>query len=116
MRLHLNLDGVALCCVLFLRVSGFVQQGDQAEDPIMVVLPADHIIKEREAFQAALKQAIEAAKQGGLVTFGIKPTRPDSGFGYIQVDGQFADHQSPLKVIKFTEKPDQTSPTISKKG
>ena len=100
---------IALAAAWLLHQSRQSQQGDQVEDPIMVVLPADHIIKEREAFQTALKQAIEAAKQGGLVTFGIKPTRPDSGFGYIQVDGQFADHQSPLNVIKFTEKPDQTT-------
>ncbi|MBT3471219.1 MAG: mannose-1-phosphate guanylyltransferase, partial [Gammaproteobacteria bacterium] len=100
---------IVLAAAWLLHQSRQSQQGDQAEDPIMIVLPADHIIKEREAFQTALKQAIEAAKQGGLVTFGIKPTRPDSGFGYIQVDGQFADHQSPLNVIKFTEKPDQTT-------
>ena len=76
-------------------------------DPIMVVLPADHIIKDQEAFQRALEKAIESAKQGHLVTFGIQPTRADTGFGYIKTE-PFADEQLfAQKVIKFTEKPDQ---------
>lgn len=53
-------------------------------DPIMVVLPADHIIKEEVQFRAHLDTAIQAAESGKLVTFGIQPTRPDTGFGYIK--------------------------------
>ena len=102
---------------------------DQGGDPIMVVLPADHIIKDQAAFQVCLSQAINAARGGALVTFGIRPTRPDTGFGYIKA----TKHQSPITghrtptttpsplmgegrdggdtdvlfVEKFTEKPDQ---------
>lgn len=54
-------------------------------DPIMVVLPADHIIKDETRFRAHLKIAIQAAASGKLVTFGIRPTRPDTGFGYVKV-------------------------------
>src|SRR5512139_4272761 len=50
-------------------------------DPIMVVLPADHIIKDEVQFRAHLDIAIKAAESGKLVTFGIQPTRPDTGFG-----------------------------------
>ncbi|MGA7749819.1 MAG: sugar phosphate nucleotidyltransferase, partial [Gallionella sp.] len=53
-------------------------------DPIMVVLPADHIIKDEERFRARLNIAIGAAQSGKLVTFGIQPMRPDTGFGYIK--------------------------------
>jgi len=53
-------------------------------DPIMVVLPADHVIKDEITFRTHLNIAIEAAKQDKLVTFGIQPTRPDTGFGYIK--------------------------------
>ena len=53
-------------------------------DPIMVVLPADHVIKDEITFRTHLNIAIEAAKQDKLVTFGIRPTRPDTGFGYIK--------------------------------
>jgi len=57
---------------------------ERGGDPVMVVLPADHIIKDQTAFQACLSQAINAARSGALVTFGIRPTRPDTGFGYIK--------------------------------
>ncbi len=74
------------------------------EDPIMVVLPADHIIKDEVRFRAHLNIAIKAAESGKLVTFGIQPTRPDTGFGYIKAhrgeDSQVYD------VDRFTEKPD----------
>jgi mannose-1-phosphate guanylyltransferase/mannose-6-phosphate isomerase len=56
-------------------------------DPVMVVLPADHIIKDEEGFRAHLDTAIQAAQNGKLVTFGVQPTRPDTGFGYIKIKG-----------------------------
>jgi len=80
--------------------------GDE-EDPVMVVLPADHIIKDTDAFQNALQQAIEGAKQGSLVTFGIKPTRGDTGFGYIEVAPNSGEDASLTPVVQFTEKPDE---------
>jgi len=112
---------IALAAAWLLYQSRQSHQSSEAEDPIMVVLPADHIIKEKEAFQVSLKQAIDAAKQGSLVTFGIEPTRPDTGFGYIKANKplstghQQAEEQretensnSPtLDVIKFAEKPDE---------
>lgn len=55
-------------------------------DPIMVVLPADHIIKNEMEFRAHLNNAIKVAEGGRLLTFGIKPTRPDTGFGYIKAN------------------------------
>ncbi len=73
-------------------------------DPIMVVLPADHIIKDKARFCAHLETAIQAAQSGKLVTFGIRPTRPDTGFGYIKA--LHADNTQVCKVERFTEKPD----------
>jgi mannose-1-phosphate guanylyltransferase/mannose-6-phosphate isomerase len=78
-------------------------------DPIMVVLPADHVIKNSVEFRACLQRAIEAAEGGNLVTFGIQPTRPDTGFGYIKTGhgSSVLDPQSSvLSVERFTEKPD----------
>lgn len=89
-------------------------------DPIMVVLPADHIIKEEVQFRAHLDTAIQAAESGKLVTFGIQPTRPDTGFGYIKVQnptssvphfskgglGGICDSKEVCTVERFTEKPD----------
>jgi mannose-1-phosphate guanylyltransferase/mannose-6-phosphate isomerase len=74
------------------------------DDAVMVILPADHIIKNEVLFREHLHTAIEAAEQGGLITFGIQPTRPDTGFGYIKTrPGGRADVQP---VERFTEKPD----------
>ena len=108
-------------------------QAEDSEDPIMVVLPADHIIKDQEAFQRALQQAIEAATEGNLVTFGVKPTRADTGFGYIKASSRqdslppsrgrggkgvnSVQHQKGYNVIEFTEKPDQqTADSYLKSG
>jgi len=68
--------------------AAYLQQ--QGADPVMVVLPADHIIKEVAAFQASLQRAIAAAQTGMLVTFGIQPDRPDTGFGYIKTGSRIA--------------------------
>ena len=71
-------------------------------DPVMVVLPADHIIKDEVRFRAHLDVAIQAAQSGKLVTFGIRPTRPDTGFGYIKAHRG----EDVYEVERFTEKPD----------
>ncbi|GGN38542.1 MULTISPECIES: mannose-1-phosphate guanylyltransferase/mannose-6-phosphate isomerase [Marinomonas] len=75
-----------------------VLQSDN-EDSLMLVLPADHVIRNTAAFEKAIEQAKVLAKAGGLVTFGIKPTRAETGYGYIKA-GQDAC------VEKFVEKPD----------
>ena len=76
-------------------------------DAMMVVSPADHVILKEELFIRTLKQAVEHARNTGhLVTIGIKPTRPDSGYGYIQF---YRDQQYGVEDIQrvktFTEKP-----------
>jgi len=81
-------------------------------DPIMVVLPADHVIQDAEEFRACLQRAIAVAETGKLVTFGIKPARPDTGFGYIKtrLDYSLHDPQScAYEVERFTEKPDHAT-------
>jgi len=72
-------------------------------DPVMVVLPADHIVTKTDAFQACLKSAVQAAETGRIVTFGIVPTQPETGFGYIQTR---ADEGHLHTVMRFVEKPD----------
>lgn len=71
-----------------------------SEDTIMLVLSADHLIKDTTAFQNAISQAILLASHDKLVTFGITPTAPSTGFGYIQYDPE--THS----VTAFKEKPD----------
>lgn len=72
-----------------------------SEDAILLVLSADHLIKNTDAFHQAIDQAISLAEQDKLVTFGIQPTEPATGFGYIKYD------KKTLKVSEFKEKPDQ---------
>jgi mannose-1-phosphate guanylyltransferase / mannose-6-phosphate isomerase len=72
-------------------------------DPIMVVLPSDHLIRDVPAFQAALATAIQAAAAGKLLTFGIHPTSPETGYGYIEAR---AGDEIPRPVKAFYEKPD----------
>ncbi|MCD0279725.1 mannose-1-phosphate guanylyltransferase/mannose-6-phosphate isomerase [Xanthomonas melonis] len=71
-------------------------------DPLLLVLPSDHVIGNEAAFQAGVKVAAEAAAQGKLVTFGIKPTAPETGYGYIKA-GAGAGVSA---VDRFVEKPD----------
>jgi mannose-1-phosphate guanylyltransferase/mannose-6-phosphate isomerase len=75
----------------------------EGEDPILLVMPADHIIRDGDAFQAAINAGILHAVAGAIVTFGIVADRPETGYGYIQrgpeVDGAYA-------ISRFVEKPD----------
>jgi len=75
------------------------------KDGVTIVLPADHIIKEKELFHKTILTAAEFAyKSKGLVTIGIKPTRPETGYGYIQIDDKEIS-ENVSKVLTFAEKP-----------
>ncbi|MBI4721423.1 MAG: mannose-1-phosphate guanylyltransferase [Candidatus Stahlbacteria bacterium] len=74
-------------------------------DDIMVVLPADHYIPDKESFLTTLNKAITFAQEGWLVTFGIVPTRAETGYGYIEVGDTLTD--GVYKVKNFKEKPNQ---------
>ena len=77
------------------------------EDAILLVLAADHVIKNTEAFQKVVSQASVAAEEGKLVTFGIVPTHAETGYGYIRKGEQQKD--STFKVAQFVEKPDEAT-------
>ncbi len=73
------------------------------EEPLLLVLPADHVIEDLAAFRQAVETALLAAKRGRLVTFGIVPTRPETGYGYIR---KGLASGPALEVAAFVEKPD----------
>ncbi len=75
----------------------------QDDDAIMVVLPADHLIREETMFREALDRAIARAAEGHLVVFGVRPDKPETGYGYIRAAG---DTESGAAVVEFVEKPD----------
>lgn len=72
------------------------------DDPLLLVLPSDHVVRDAAAFQAAVREASPAAESGALVTFGIVPESPETGFGYIQA----APGRGVRQVLRFVEKPD----------
>lgn len=74
------------------------------DDALMFVLPSDHHIADEASYQAALEAATPAASAGFLVTFGIKPTRPETGYGYIKM-GTETQHAGVNAVQAFVEKP-----------
>lgn len=74
------------------------------EDGVMCIFPSDHFIKNEAAFTSTLKEAIEVAEDGALVTMGITPTFPCTGYGYIRFDKK--EEALAKKVVEFKEKPD----------
>ena len=72
-------------------------------DTVMLVLSADHLVPDVEAFVASASQAFRLAEQGALVVFGISPTGPDTGFGYVEVEHVSRESQ---RAKRFVEKPD----------
>ncbi|RNC65836.1 MAG: mannose-1-phosphate guanylyltransferase [Desulfuromonadales bacterium] len=75
-------------------------------EAVMAVLPADHYIRDEEAFSATVLRAREAARNGYLVTLGIAPDRPETGYGYIEADTELRG-DGPYPVRRFVEKPDR---------
>jgi mannose-1-phosphate guanylyltransferase len=77
------------------------------KDAVMVISPSDHVILKPGEFSDAMESAVEhARKTGNLMTLGIRPSRPDSGYGYIQFHVGDAKDKSPIRKVKtFTEKP-----------
>ncbi|MFM2274666.1 MAG: hypothetical protein RL211_538 [Pseudomonadota bacterium] len=73
-------------------------------DPILLVMPADHVILDKQAFQAVVCKGATLANQGVVVTFGITPLTPETGYGYIQSGALFSNDAK--RIARFVEKPD----------
>lgn len=73
-------------------------------DPILLVLPADHVIKDMNTFMTAVSHATRCAEAGHLVTFGITPTHPETGYGYIKIGAELPEKKG-FSVDQFVEKP-----------
>lgn len=73
-------------------------QGIAGDDAILLILPADHMIEDADALNLAIEKAYESAVKGNIVTFGINPSSPETGYGYIEMNDD--------AFVKFVEKPD----------
>lgn len=82
-----------------------------SEDPdtVMVVVPADHMISDISAFQQVIDRAVELAIDGSLVTLGVKPEGPETGYGYIRASDKATLKHGAMSVKSFIEKPDAAS-------
>lgn len=93
-----------------IALAAFLMQ-QQGKDPLLLVLPADHVIEQQAAFQQSIEQATPHAVAGKLVVFGVSPESPETGFGYIQRGKPVTEDSArePLpayQVDRFVEKPD----------
>ncbi len=82
---------------------------EQDAEALVLLTPSDHVITDAPAFREAVQRAVPAAQAGALVTFGITPDRPATGYGYIQADAPLPDHPDVHRVTRFVEKPDRAT-------
>ncbi len=77
-------------------------------DPVLLVMPADHVITNVAAFQGVVSRGAALAQAGAVVTFGITPDAPETGYGYIQSGAPYGDASDPeaFRIARFVEKPD----------
>ncbi|MEX3931230.1 mannose-1-phosphate guanylyltransferase/mannose-6-phosphate isomerase [Paraburkholderia phymatum] len=106
-RLGFVLEPMARNTAAAIGVAAEVVREQHGPDAIMLVMPADHLIEDEDAFGAAVQHAARSAQEGRLVTFGIRPTTPETGFGYIEYDqAPIEGAEAVHKVMRFVEKPD----------
>lgn len=87
------------------------------DDDVMLVMPADHVIKDAKAFADAVARGVALASAASIVTFGIVPSRAETGYGYIKAGTVIAGDDRAFKVDRFVEKPDaETAATYLKSG
>lgn len=98
-ELHLSyiLEPVARNTAPAMVMAALYLRSVHGDDAQMLLLPADHLIQDDNAFLVAISQALEWSQKGKMVTFGMTPTYPETGFGYIEADGEM--------VTRFVEKP-----------
>tara|TARA_B100001057_G_scaffold354877_1_gene356870 strand:+ start:4319 stop:5746 length:1428 start_codon:yes stop_codon:yes gene_type:complete len=78
---------------------------NENQDAIMISVPSDHVIPDTKYFNEVIIDGLESVKKGNIVTFGINPTRPDTGYGYLKLES--FEKLGAKKVLKFVEKPDE---------
>ena len=87
-----------------------LQATAQGEDPLLLVLAADHLIRQADQFRTAIDAGRAAAEAGRLVTFGIVPTAPETGYGYIEAAETISNRElKDVPIARFIEKPDRTT-------
>jgi len=102
------LEPVAKNTAPALTMAALLTQETYQENTIMVMMPSDQTIQDEEAWLVAIRHSIHQATQSGIVTLGVTPTHPETGYGYIQKQGDQNQNHS-FDVVQFTEKPNQVT-------
>ncbi len=89
-------------------LAAVLHAADKDPDALILAAPTDHLIPDAGAFRAAVQAAVPAARAGRIVTFGIRPTRPETGYGWLELPPGAQPGTEPLPLLRFTEKPDAT--------
>ena len=79
---------------------------EKGSDDVMLVMPADHVISDADSFHTAVSQGAQLADDGAMVTFGIVPSHPETGYGYIKSGVSIGENGKAFVVERFVEKPD----------
>jgi mannose-1-phosphate guanylyltransferase len=86
-----------------------LQATARGDDPLLLVLAADHVIADAARFRDTVSAGLAAADAGQLVTFGIVPTAPETGYGYIEASKDLSGADAPVPIARFVEKPDRAT-------
>ena len=81
----------------------------EKSDPVLLVMPADHVIVDVPKFRETVSRGIRFAAQGAIVTFGVTPESPETGYGYIEAGEPVSDGDRAYRIVRFAEKPDIAS-------
>lgn len=88
-----------------IAMAALVACQEHGEDALLLVMPSDHFMKDVPAFHRAVGAGEAAARSGRIVTFGIRPTSPETGFGYIRAGAELPGTEGVKSVLRFVEKP-----------
>jgi len=88
-------------------IAAALQVAESDPDALLLIAPSDHLIPDQATFRASIDAAIPAALAGQLVTFGIKPNHPETGYGYLELGSDTCDTSTPIALKRFVEKPAQ---------
>lgn len=101
----LILEPVARNTAPAIAMAALAAQSQYGNDAVLLVMPSDHVIADPAAFHAAVATGLAAAQAGWLVTFGIRPTAPETGYGYLALGEPLTDAPGAYAVARFVEKP-----------
>jgi mannose-1-phosphate guanylyltransferase/mannose-1-phosphate guanylyltransferase/mannose-6-phosphate isomerase len=103
---RLILEPIARNTAAAIVMAADVAQRQHGPDALILVMPSDHLIGDLQAFHQAVKAGVEPARSDRLVTFGVAPTHPETGFGYLEAGEPLDGTAGAFTVARFTEKPD----------